>query len=63
LTDDSFASINLLGGGFPYYGTTYTTAFVGSNGYVTFSSGDTNYVEDPYAFSSGPPRIAPNGTT
>ena len=30
---------------FEYYGQNYDTAYVGSNGYVTFSSGDTTYTE------------------
>ena len=42
---------------FPYYGTARTQAFVGTNGYITFNSGDSTYTESLPAFSSLP-RIA-----
>jgi hypothetical protein len=42
---------------FPYYGTARTQAFVGTNGYITFGSGDSTYTESLPAFSSLP-RIA-----
>ncbi|HEX2062269.1 MAG TPA: Ig-like domain-containing protein, partial [Thermoanaerobaculia bacterium] len=42
---------------FPYYGTTRTTAFVGTNGYITFNQGDSTYTETlPRFFSL--PRIS-----
>jgi hypothetical protein len=37
---------------FPYYGVNRTSVFVGTNGYLTFNSGDNNYVESLPAFSS-----------
>jgi hypothetical protein len=58
LSDDSFAVLNLAGAGFPYYGTTYTICYVGSNGYVTFVNGDTTFFSDPFGLSFGDPRIA-----
>jgi hypothetical protein len=42
---------------FPYYGVTQTTAYVGTNGYITFGSGDSTYTEDVPQFTSLP-RIA-----
>ena len=42
--DDDNALISFTGGfSFPYYGSTYSSAHVGSNGFVTFGSGDTTY--------------------
>ena len=37
---------------FPFYGQVYGTAFVGTNGYITFGSGDATYTENLGAFSS-----------
>jgi hypothetical protein len=46
LTDDSFATITLSGGAtVSLYGVSYSTFYVGSNGYVTFNSGDSTYIE------------------
>ena len=51
--DDCFVQRNLP---FPftYYGQTYTTAYVGSNGYITFGNGDGTYVESLGAFTNRP---------
>jgi hypothetical protein len=44
--DDGYFTINLspyLGGtGFPFFGATYSTVYVGSNGYLTFDAGSTS---------------------
>jgi hypothetical protein len=46
LTDDSYATISLTGGKtVSLYGTSYGTFYVGSNGYVTFNTGDSTYSE------------------
>ena len=46
LSDDSYASVRLAGGAqIPFFGVRYSTFFIGSNGYVTFSSGDSSYQE------------------
>lgn len=37
---------------FPFYGVNQTVAYVGSNGYITFDSGDNTYTEDVPAFSN-----------
>ncbi len=42
---------------FPYYGTTVTSTYVGTNGYLTFGSGDSTYTENLPAFNNLP-RIA-----
>lgn len=39
---------------FPFYGTNRTTAYVGTNGYITFNSGDSTYTETVPGFSSQP---------
>ncbi len=51
--DDCFTQ-RTLPFAFQFYGTNYTTAFVGTNGYITFNSGDSSYVESVPAFSSVP---------
>ncbi len=46
LTDDSFGTCNLTGMDFvTLYGTTYTTFYPCSNGYITFDHGETAYTE------------------
>ncbi len=46
LADDSYAAVQLAGGGsIPFYGVRYRSFFIGSNGYVTFSAGDSSYQE------------------
>ncbi|MEP0845805.1 MAG: hypothetical protein HRF50_03170, partial [Phycisphaerae bacterium] len=46
LSDDSFAQVNLGGGQqVLLYGTAYSTLYIGSNGYITFNSGDSDYTE------------------
>lgn len=57
LSDDSFVE-QPLGFTFPFHGVNYTSVFVGSNGYVTFGGGDTNFIESVGAFVNGLPRIA-----
>ena len=42
---------------FPFYGVNQTSGFVGTNGYITFSSGDSTYSESLPAFQNRP-RIA-----
>jgi hypothetical protein len=39
---------------FNFYGTAFTSAFVGTNGYVTFNAGDNTYVESLTEFNSLP---------
>lgn len=58
LGDDDFAEV-ALPFSFPFYGNSYDSVFVGSNGYLTFGSGDTNFSESVGEFLSDQPRIAP----
>ena len=58
LGDDSYAVVNLAGGAqVALYGQTYGSFFVGSNGYLTFSAGDTTFMESLAAYFNQP-RIA-----
>jgi uncharacterized protein (TIGR03437 family) len=43
---------------FPFYGTTYTDAFVNSNGSLSFTVGDLDYTGSYGHFAAGPPAIA-----
>lgn len=46
LGDDAFANVNVgAGKSVKLYGVSYTNLYVGSNGYITFGSGDTAYLE------------------
>ncbi len=45
LSDDSYDTITLTGSPVSLYGTTYSTFYVGSNGFITFSSGSTSTSE------------------
>jgi hypothetical protein len=61
LGDDSFATIifsNAGFNGFDFYGSSYTKCYVGSNGYVTFLSGDTSHLESGASMLSDEPRMA-----
>lgn len=42
LWDDDYEQISLSGAAVSLYGTEYSSFYVGSNGYITFSRGDTN---------------------
>jgi hypothetical protein len=53
-SDDTFTPVAF---NFPFYGTARTTAFVGTNGYITFNSGDNTFSESLPAFNNRP-RIA-----
>ena len=55
-SDDTYTSVTLPFA-FPFYGTSRTTAFVGTNGYITFNQGDSTYVETVPQFNALP-RIA-----
>jgi hypothetical protein len=46
LSDDDYEAVTLSGGQtVSLYGNSYSTFYVGSNGYITFGSGDTDYTE------------------
>lgn len=44
---------------FPFFGATYRTLWVNSNGYITFTAGDTNASGSFGYFAAGRPAIAP----
>jgi hypothetical protein len=55
LSDDSYATVNLTGGTKVHlYGVSYSTFYPGSNGYVTFTSGDSAYSESLAAHFNRP---------
>ena len=45
LRDDDYMQIDLSGKQIDFYGTSYETIYVGSNGYITFVSGDIHSLE------------------
>ncbi len=51
---DDTSTLRTLPFPFPFYGTNRTSVHVGTNGYITFGSGDSTYVETVQAFSSLP---------
>jgi hypothetical protein len=51
-TCDDCAVQRMLPFSFPFYGQQQSSAFVGSNGYITFGSGDSTYTENVAAFNS-----------
>jgi len=55
--DDDFDAID-LGFSFPFYGTGQTRLFVGSNGFITFGSGDTDFTESISEHLIPQPRIS-----
>ena len=58
LSDDDYEPINITGGKqVSLYGTAYTTAYVGSNGYITFTAGDTD-TSETFADHFDLPRIS-----
>jgi hypothetical protein len=58
LEDDDYRQIDLGGEQIDFYGTSYDTIYIGSNGYITFVSGDFGYIES-YENHFGPlPRIS-----
>lgn len=58
LSEDSFLQVTPTGGAtVSLYGTSYSSLYVSSNGYVTFGTGDTDY-EESLAAHFAMPRIA-----
>ncbi len=45
LSDDDYESVSPSGGQVSLYGSSYSVFYVGSNGYITFTAGDTEYNE------------------
>jgi len=47
LGDDDYEQVTLSAGVVSLYGESFNSLFVGSNGYITFGIGDTQYIESP----------------
>lgn len=60
LDDDASALVNFTSGfSFSYFGTTYNSVFINSDGNLTFKSADNaSTARDAFRILSGPPRIA-----
>ncbi len=57
--DDSAHPVILQNFAFPFYGQAHTVAYVGSNGFLTFGSGSTDFTETNAELTGLQPRIAP----
>jgi hypothetical protein len=58
MSDDTYAAVTLTGGAqVAIFGTMYSTFYVGSNGYITFGTGDSSYSESA-ANHFSLPRVA-----
>jgi hypothetical protein len=57
--DDDFRQVDLGGNAFTFYGVTYTSLFVSSNGLVTFGSGNAAYLDTDLTSSPLQAAIAP----
>jgi hypothetical protein len=57
--DNGYRDYRLSGPRFPFYGTSYDQVYVGTNGYITFTRGDTSARPSAAALSTDLPRIAP----
>jgi hypothetical protein len=58
-SDNGYLGVSFEGSQFPFYGVSYDTFFVGTNGYITFTQGDTSARISPSALATDLPRIAP----
>jgi hypothetical protein len=58
LEDDDYEQIDLGGEQIEFYGTSYETIYIGSNGYITFVSGDVGYIESFENHFDPLPRIS-----
>ena len=57
LTDDSTSPAEPIGFTFNYYGTDFTTVFIGSNGYLTFGAGSVDRSPDVMPNAAAPNNI------
>lgn len=57
--DDGYRDVALQDAPFPFFGVSYDTIFVGTNGYITFTQGDTTTRISPATLAGSLPRIAP----
>lgn len=60
LGDDGEQPASFPGMPIPFYGSSYTTLYMGSNGYLSFgTTAGSDYTPTDVEFRSGPPRVAP----
>jgi len=57
--DNGYRDISIASAQFAFFGTNYDTLYVGTNGYITFTQGDTTSRLSPSALATELPRIAP----
>jgi hypothetical protein len=57
--DNGYRDYRLIGPRFPFYGTSYDQVYVGTNGYITFTQGDTVARPSATSLATELPRIAP----
>jgi len=57
--DNGYRDVPLFGAPFSFFGVSYDTIFVGTNGYLTFTRGDTSARVSAAALAVDAPRIAP----
>ena len=57
MSDDTFVQVTPTGQQVKLYGTNYPSFYVGSNGYITFTAGDTSY-DESFASHFNQPRIS-----
>jgi len=57
--DNGYRDVTLLDAPFPFFGVSYDTIYVGTNGYITFRQGDTSARISPASLAGNLPRIAP----
>lgn len=57
--DNGYRDYRLIGPRFPFYGTSYDQVYVGTNGYITFTQGDTAARPSATSLATELPRIAP----
>jgi hypothetical protein len=57
--DNAYRDVSLTGPRFQFFGVYYDTIYIGTNGYITFTQGDTTARISPSALATQLPRIAP----
>jgi hypothetical protein len=57
--DNGYREVELGSAPFPFFGVSYDKLYIGTNGYITFTQGDTSARISPSALATELPRIAP----
>lgn len=57
--DNGYRDVTLQGAPFRFFGVSYDTIYIGTNGYITFTQGDTTARISPTSLATELPRIAP----